>query len=290
MTKLSRRNFLKKGIRWTFYTALTSGLGYYYARYIEPKLLTTAYHTISSPLIPKSFNGVKIVQFSDLHLGYNYTLEQLEVLINKINTEQPDLVFFTGDLMDDQRTYTRTNEIAPVLKRVQAPLGKFAIYGNHDHGGYGTEVYEQIMTEAGYEILLNSGKTIKLVDGSQIAVLGIDDLMLGKPQIEKTIQLAKQNIYTILLLHEPDIAPRIAAYPVNLQLSGHSHGGQVQIPFIGPVITPPLAEKYVEGFYKLNGKSGNELLVYVNRGIGTTRVPFRFLARPELTVFTLQAE
>ncbi|MBO9130359.1 metallophosphoesterase [Bacillus sp. 165] len=290
MKKLNRRNFLKNGIRLMFYSVLTSGLGYYYARYIEPRLLTTAYHTISSPLIPRGFNGAKIVQFSDLHLGYNYTLEQLEVLIEKINEQKPDLVFFTGDLMDDQRTYSRTNEIAPVLRRVNAPLGKFAIYGNHDHGGYGTEIYEQIMSAAGYEILINSSKIIKLVDGSQIGVLGIDDLMLGNPKIKETIQQADPNLYTIALIHEPDMAHMVADSAVNLQLSGHSHGGQVQIPFVGPIITPPLAEKYVEGFYKVNSSSGHELLVYVNRGIGTTRVPFRFLARPELTVFTLVAK
>ncbi|GAA3322827.1 hypothetical protein GCM10020331_044250 [Ectobacillus funiculus] len=94
----------------------------------------------------------------------------------------------------------------------------------------------------------NSEQRIRLVDGSEIAILGIDDMMLGNPKLEQTLRLARQELYTIVLVHEPDAASVIAQYPVNLQLSGHSHGGQVQLPIIGPVITPPLAKKYIEGF------------------------------------------
>ena len=87
------------------------------------------------------------------------------------------------------------------------------------------------MRESGFELLLNSEKRIRLLDNSEISIFGLDDILLGKPKIKETLQHARKNIYNIVLVHEPDIAPQIATYPVNLQLSGHSHGGQVQIPF-----------------------------------------------------------
>ncbi len=105
------------------------------------------------------------------------------------------------------------------------------------------------MRESGFELLLNSEKRIRLLDNSEISIFGLDDILLGKPKIKETLQRARKNIYNIVLVHEPDIAPQIATYPVNLQLSGHSHGGQVQIPFLGAIITPALAKNYVEGFY-----------------------------------------
>ncbi|MFX3624067.1 MAG: metallophosphoesterase [Ectobacillus sp.] len=288
MKKITRRAFLKKSIQLSLYTILTTGVGYYYARYIEPRMLSVSYHTLRSPLIPKGFEGMKIVQFSDLHLGYHYSLAQLCKVVNKINDQKPDIVLFTGDLVDNYQTYPYTSEIAPILKAIEAPFGKLAIYGNHDHGGYGTNLYRSIMNKSGFQILQNEEKTIRLLDGSQLSILGIDDLILGQPQLEKTMQKASNNVYAITLVHEPDIASAIANYPVNLQLSGHSHGGQVQIPFIGSIITPPLAKQYTDGFYTVKGDSGNELIVYVNRGLGTTRIPFRCFARPEIAVFTLK--
>lgn len=135
------------------------------------------------------------------------------------------------------------------------------------------------MRESGFELLLNSEKRIRLLDNSEISIFGLDDILLGKPKIKETLQRARKNIYNIVLVHEPDIAPQIATYPVNLQLSGHSHGGQVQIPFLGAIITPALAKNYVEGFYRIQ-----DLALYVNRGLGRTRVPFRFMAKPEITI------
>ncbi len=139
------------------------------------------------------------------------------------------------------------------------------------------------MRESGFELLLNNEKRIRLMDNSEISIFGLDDILLGKPKIEKTLEHARQNTYNIVLVHEPDIAPQVSRYPINLQLSGHSHGGQVQIPFLGAIITPSLAKDYIEGFYTIQ-----DLTLYVNRGLGRTRVPFRFMSKPEITLFTLQ--
>jgi predicted MPP superfamily phosphohydrolase len=134
--------------------------------------------------------------------------------------------------------------------------------------------------------LKNQANKLTLLDGSEIYILGLDDAMLGKPDLTSMMVGVPKERYKILLCHEPDLASQAQFYGIQLQLSGHSHGGQIQIPFIGPLVTPPLAEKYYEGFYFLENELG-KLTLYVNRGIGTTRLPFRFLSQPEVTVFHL---
>jgi uncharacterized protein len=281
--KYTRRNFLKKSFSFLISSIFLTTIGYFYARFIEPKRLTVTNHVIYHPLIPKSFDGIKIVQFSDTHIGHFYDLKQLKRVVHKINELKPDIVVFTGDLMDEPNKYPFTKHIIPILSTIQAPLGKFSIYGNHDHGGYGTDIYLDIMNKSGFRTLVNEHTFIKLVDNSKIAIAGLDDMMLGKPNFTAMTKNIPPNTYTIALLHEPDGANLTSAYSVHLQLSGHSHGGQIQVPFFGPLVTPPLAAQYYEGFYQIDN-----LTLYVNRGLGTTRMPFRFLSVPELTVFTLR--
>lgn len=279
------RRFLLKRSFGAFLTifGLSSG-GYFYANRIEPALLDTNRLEIKHPLIPKSFDGKRIIQFSDTHLGFQYNLQQLNKLITKINNLNPDLILFTGDLMDEPNRYNKINQIVPLLKQLSAPLGKFCIFGNHDHGGYGTDIYRNIMEAANFTVLLNESKSIKLDDGTPIYLIGVDDAMLGKPNIALASRHIPGNRFKILLSHAPDLADIASKYPIQWQISGHSHGGQVKIPFFGALVTPPFAQIYTEGLYSI----GN-LTLYVNRGIGTTRLPFRFLAKPELTIFTLRS-
>lgn len=128
-------------------------------------------------------------------------------------------------------------------------------------------------------------KEIQLIDGSKLIVAGLDDVMLGRPDFHQTMGNIDKNYFAILLVHEPDTVLQAKNYNVDLQLSGHSHGGQVKIPFIGPLYTPPYAKSFSEGFYTVDHTK-----LYVNRGLGTTRLPFRFLAVPEITLFTLYSK
>lgn len=262
----------------------TSG-GYLYANQIEPALLDIKTIPIHHPLIPKGFDGLKILQFSDTHLGFQYTLKQLQVLVNKINSLSPDIVLFTGDLMDNPNKYKEMDKISPILKRIKAPRGKFCIYGNHDHGGYGTLLYKKIMEASGFMLLVNEKISIRNNDGSHFYIIGIDDCMLGMPDIVTSLENTRNNVFKLLLSHEPDLADTVSQFHIHWQLSGHSHGGQVKIPLIGPLIIPPFARKYPEGQYTI----GQTLTLYVNKGIGTTRLPFRFMAKPELSIFTLKS-
>ncbi|WP_394136952.1 metallophosphoesterase [Cytobacillus oceanisediminis] len=285
--KVSRRSFLKRTLGFAAAAFGLSAGGYYYARDIEPRLLDITNHKISNNAIPQAFDNLKIVQFSDTHLGFHYDLDQLEELIEKINKIKADIIFFTGDLMDEPNKYSEANQIPSLLQKIEAPLGKFAIYGNHDHGGYGSDIYKSIMEEAGFILLLNENRKIE-VSGSSIHVIGIDDAMLGRPDIKLAVENIEEPSYKILLSHAPDLADGAYSFGIQLQLSGHSHGGQIKIPFFGALVKPPYAERYHEGFYEIG--SQEPLTLYVNRGLGTTRLPFRFLSRPEMTIFTLHSD
>jgi predicted MPP superfamily phosphohydrolase len=286
--KQTRRKFLKRSVG-SFLTliGLSSG-GLLYANRIEPSLLDVQEFQIRHPLIPVSFDGVKIVQFSDTHLGFQYNLHQFNKLVEKINSLQPEIILFTGDLMDEPNQYTEINKLIPILKKLHAPLGKYCIFGNHDHGGYGSDIYRNIMETTDFTVLLNESITVKSRDGSIIYLLGIDDAMLGNPNLPLALKTVPKNSFKILLSHAPDLAETASQYPIQWQLSGHSHGGQIKIPFMGALVTPPFGKLYPEGLYSVGNDS--PLSLYVNRGIGTTRLPFRFLSKPELTIFTLKPE
>ncbi|AGI28701.1 metallophosphoesterase [Bacillus subtilis] len=284
MKKMSRRQFLKGMFGALAAGALTAGGGYGYARYLEPHMIETTEHTIKSSLIPHGFDGFKIVQFSDAHLSDYFTLEDLQTVILTINESKPDLIVFTGDIIDNPDTYQHHQAVIPLLRKLNAPFGKLCIYGNHDHGGYGTAVYKSLMTAGGFTVYRNGYQTLSLADGSKIEIASLDDLMLGNPDYEGTLSRLSDRLFSILLVHEPDAALKTTDYPVNLQLSGHTHGGQIQLPFYGPIITPPYGKVYTEGMYQTGSTH-----IYVNRGLGMTRLPLRFLAKPEITVFTLKS-
>jgi len=282
--QFSRREFLKRFVGSILAGAILATGGYGYARFIEPKRLSLTRQSILHNKIPNSFNGKKIVQFSDTHLNEFFTIERLEEIVQSINAQKPDIIVFTGDLIDEANRYSRVEEIVPVLQKLTAPLGKYAIFGNHDHGGYGTDIYAEIMNSSGFTLLQNQAVDVVNDQQEKIVIAGIDDLILGRPDWERTLGAVNSDTFTILLAHEPDALHFAKHFQVHLQLSGHSHGGQIKIPFFGPLYTPPYAEDFHEGIYEVD-----QTILYVNRGLGTTRLPYRFLSVPELTVFTLQS-
>ncbi|CAM3685731.1 metallophosphoesterase [Mesobacillus zeae] len=286
MPKMTRRSFLRK-ISTSMLAIVGTGTGgYYYARNIEPRFLETVRHDVKKKNLPQGFDGIRIAVFSDTHLGFQYDLKQLSKLTDTVMSLKPDMILFAGDLLDNPQSFSEEKAIISELGRLKAPLGKFAVYGNHDHGGYGSGLYKNIIEASGFTLLLNESRSVKLLDGSSIWVAGIDDAMLGKPDIRTAVANIPEQEFTILMSHAPDLADNAFQYGIQLQVSGHSHGGQVKIPFYGPLITPPFATKYTEGFYSVGQDA--PMTLYVSRGLGTTRMPFRFLSRPELTLLTLR--
>lgn len=282
---MNRRTFIKKAVASLLAFFGLSGGTYYYARELEPAMLTTHQVALSSPKIPASFKDFTIIQFSDTHVGFQYSLEQLNELAHKINQYSPDMIVFTGDLVDAPDQFNWHGELVSILSSLKAPYGKWWIYGNHDHGGYGTEIVKDKMEEAGFSLLMNE-HTIINKNNESITIAGLDDVILGNPDPQTALRGIQEDNFTLLLVHEPDYADAIRQYPVDVQLSGHSHGGQVRLPWIGHIYTPAFAEKYVDGKYQITP----DLQLFVSRGVGTTRLPYRFLCKPEITIYKLEPE
>ncbi|WP_339220034.1 metallophosphoesterase [Paenibacillus sp. FSL H8-0332] len=275
--KMTRRQFLARGAGAVVGAGLLAGG---YAWQGEPNWLEVTRRELLLAELPSAFAGTRLVHFSDVHLGFNKDAKDLARLTKHIIEEQPDLICFTGDIVD---SYAEDlTDSVPILAELEAPLGKYAILGNHDYKN--TELLTHLLTEAGFRVLRNESYLIKQ-GGAMIAVAGLDDMLHGKPDPEAAVRDIPDGIFTVLLMHEPDYADVAEAYPFHLQLSGHSHGGQIRLPLVGAPFTPYGSQKYIDGLYYTENKA---MPVYVNRGFGETLMPLRFLCRPELTVLTLR--
>lgn len=256
----------------------------FYSAYVEPHLLRVKQYDMKFEQV--AGNPITVVQFSDTHVGDFFTTEDLKKVVDKINEQQADLVLFTGDLMDNAAEYDGSiDEIARILSKIKATNGKYAVFGNRDYGGGAERFYEDLMESAGFEVLVNSSRTLE-VKGTTISLFGADDALIGYYNSNKTMQGISNDHLNLLLIHEPDLISDFLSYPIDLATAGHSHGGQVYIPFYGPLLTTALAEDYVRGLYDFG--NNRKTLLYVNTGIGNTKVPFRLFNVPQISVFKLE--
>lgn len=256
---------------------------YIYARFMEPNSLKVNYENIESNYINKGSKELKILQFSDMHISEYFDEKDIKNVVEKINEEHPDIVVFTGDLIDEYNNYENkdnVNEIWNNLKEIDADIGKFAIYGNHDYGGGAEQVYKRVMEESGFVILKNEKITLEEYN---INIIGMDDSIFGKFEKKKLIDFLDKDSFNIVLSHEPDVIDYLLEYNIDLFLSGHSHGGQVNLPLVNSL--PSLAKKYTGGIYSFDNY--RQTTLYVNVGLGTSQIPLRFMAPPELSVFVL---
>lgn len=274
---------MKKFLNFLSITFLVVAAIYIYARFVEPNFLTVHYVNLKNNLINESSNDIKILQFSDMHISDHFHEKDIKKVVEKINEENPDIVVFTGDLIDEYNKYENKdniNEIWDTLGLINAPLGKYAIYGNHDYGGGAERIYKKVMENSGFIILKNEKVTM---EDHNINIIGMDDSIFGNPEKEKVISLLDENSYNVVLSHEPDVIDQFLEHDIDLFLAGHSHGGQVNLPLVNSL--PLLAKKYTGGIYNFNNV--RQTTLYVNIGLGTSQVPLRFMATPELSVFVL---
>lgn len=270
----------KRLLKFMAFIVVCSALVLVYAYKIEPFLIVIDNYNLGEA--SADGGSFRLLQVSDIQISPDYPVDRLEVLVEKINSQNPDIVVFTGDLFDVYSEYHPVDQVTGMLAKIQAPNGKYAIWGNRDYGGGAENQYRNIMEEAGFTLLENSGVTIPY-NGSELAIAGLDDSLLGRPDIKKTEEsLAQTADYKILLLHEPDMIDDFSSGCVDLALAGHSHGGQVRVPFFH-VFTTSLAEKYTKGFYQVNG-----IYLYVNTGIGTSHIPVRLMVPPQIAVFDIE--
>ena len=253
-----------------------------YPTVIEPNWLQVSRLDLTLPNLDQEFEQYRIVQISDIHADEWMTSQRLQRLVKRVNQVQPDAVVLTGDHVTDRaETFGRTLlELNPLVTKD----GVFAVLGNHDHWS-NPQLIRQYLTEAGITLLDNRSFSIER-DGKTLAIAGVDDVWVGKDNLSQVLsQLPTQGAH-ILLVHEPDFADQSAASQgFDLQLSGHSHGGQVKIPFLGAPKLPPYGRKYPFGLYKIN-----QMFAYTSRGVGMVSPRVRFNARPQITIFSLHAQ
>lgn len=258
-----------------------------YSRYVGTSGLVTREYTIYEDNLPISYNGLKIVHFSDLHYGSVINNTRLTKIVDEINLINPDIVLFTGDLLNND-TYREIykDKILLLLSKINAKYGKYAILGNHDYDK-NTDIVKEILTKSGFNILINNYDVISNKNNDKIFIGGFDDYLLANPDIDKTLSfLNDNNMYSIVLVHEPDYTDNILQYNnnINLILSGHSHNGQVRIPIIGTIYTPNGAKKYYDEHYNI----GNTNL-YISGGIGNSKLDVRLFNHPSINLYRINS-
>ncbi|MGI5894805.1 MAG: metallophosphoesterase [Candidatus Merdivicinus sp.] len=246
-----------------------------YARFIEPNQLRIVHHEIHTN--DRTSTGT-IAFFTDTHLGKFYSAKNLEKITDTINQEKPDVILFGGDFFDnyarDRETLDLT-QISMELDRMQAPMGKYAVWGNHDCGGGASRIYEETLEAGGFTVIQNEGIALEKLG---IYLWGMDDALLGKPENPDI----EDKYYRIIIGHEPDQADQIPEDCADLMLAGHSHGGQISLPILTEKILPIGAKKYKRGWYECEN-----INLYVSSGIGNTLLPMRFGNIPEIIILTL---
>jgi len=286
--RLSRRAFVRLTVGAALATTAAGAGGITYTSQIEPRWLDIERHTLTLPRLAPAFAGYRLVHLSDIHMDPWMTPARFRDIVATTNALAPDLVAITGDFVTAAAAQYAA-PLAAVLRELRARDGVLATLGNHDHWSDAAKVREALA--AGSVRELDNDLHVVRRGGDALYLGGIDDHWEGKSRFDQVLNRlrsardGREDGAAILLAHEPDFADLSAATGrFDLQLSGHSHGGQVRLPLAGPLILPPLGQKYPQGRYLVG-----EMIQYTSRGLGMVRPYVRFGCRPEITLFTLMS-
>jgi len=254
---------------------------------IEPNRPKIVRKEIGLKRWPSRMDGFTIALLSDFHYDPVFSVHPIRSSIDIVQGLRPDLIVLTGDFVtapavgDPAKGAVQAEPCAELLGRMKAPFGLWAVLGNHDVSSDANRV-SSALTSNGIQILENRSIPVER-NGGRFWLAGVDDVTEGSPDLNSALNAVPSGEPTVLLAHEPDYADKVARHPVDLQLSGHSHGGQVRIPFVPPLFLPELGIKYVWGQYRIG-----PLTLYTTAGIGTVRLPIRFRCPPEITFIMLR--
>jgi predicted MPP superfamily phosphohydrolase len=296
----TRRDFVRRSL--AIGAAGTLGVGAY-SVFIEPHELSVEHIDLLLSRLPKTFDGFKLAQISDLHYGPNSEPQitvgdrQMSALVERVIRLGPDLVVITGDfvtlpwitphnqaahLAQHKAAARNAEPCAQILAELARKISTIAILGNHDSLS-GADMVVSALTSHNVDVLRNRAVPLERAS-RRLWLVGLEDALEGHPDMDVALRNVPKAEPVILLVHEPDFADVAARYPVDLQLSGHSHGGQIRLPFVGPLHLPEMGRKYPSGLRQIRS-----MFLYTNRGIGTLMVPVRFNCTPEITLLTLHA-
>lgn len=256
--------------------------GYSYA---ETYRIEVKEYTYTSPQVPSAFDGARIVLLTDIHRAFFFSQERVGKVVDQVNALAPDLVLLGGDYVYGSKTYEAS--VFAELGRLDAPLGTFAVLGNHDYeqgeGFNDPGPALKAMAAAKVTPLDNDAVWFERA-GQRIRVGGVSDLRRGYPDADPTVEGTKPDDLVLLVSHQPDFAEVLAPGSVDLVLSGHTHGGQLT--FFG-LWAPFTASQYGQK-YRTGMVANEDLTVIISNGIGTILPPLRFFARPQIVVVTLE--
>jgi uncharacterized protein len=275
-----KRRRLPRALQRIFLVVMAIFLGIFYVHRVEPSWIEVRSLSMPLPRLAPEFSGYRIVQLSDIHADRWMTTDRLAKIVRRVNQLKPDLVVLTGDFVTRSAEEFSPNLAAfSQLRSVDRTL---AVMGNHD-AWTNPLMIQNVLETAGVQVLNNQVATLQR-KSARLSIAGVDDIWAKRDRLDQVLAALPSEGAAILLAHEPDFAEQSAATGrFDLELSGHSHGGQVKLPFIKRIL-PPLAYKYPIGQYKV----GN-MIQYTNRGLGMSGLPLRFNCRPEITVFTLKS-
>ena len=286
--KLTRRKFLQASAVAASGAAVAGAWGFAESNHPQVTRLE-----IPLARLPHAFDGFTIAQLSDFHYEDHFSVIPIRKAVEIVNGLRPDLVVLTGDFVtvpwwdgspNSLRRYAQTAEpCTQILQGLRAPMGSFAVLGNHDAGSDPARV-ARALRDHHLPVLIN--RSFPLERGKdRIWLAGIDDVLEGRPDLGLALANIPSAECTVLLAHEPDFADEASLLPVDLQLSGHSHGGQIWLPGIGAPWLPALGRRYPRGLYKVG-----DMTLYTNIGIGTIRAPIRLNCPPEITLIMLRSK
>jgi len=254
---------------------------------IEPRRLVIHPVDLALPGWPRDQSALKVALLSDLHVGSpHWGIERLGVLVDAVNAEHPDVVLLAGDYMIDGvklGTKVPPEEIGRALAGLRSRYGTLAVLGNHDWWNDGDRV-RRALEASGIVVLENEVRTI-VHEGKPVTIAGLADLTERTALPDQTFALAPPGP-VIAMIHEPDIFARKISDRPSITLAGHTHGGQVWVPFLGhPVIPSDFGQRYASGHVVEDGRH-----LFVTTGVGTSILPIRFGVPPEIALLTLHAQ
>ena len=283
--KENKKTKSKKIIKILFFIIFILIIILLYSRFIGTKGLKVKEYKIVNENFTDNFYGLKIVHITDLHYGNTTNKSDLKKIVDKVNLIKPDIIVFTGDLLDKELSNEELEEFKSILNNMKSNIKKYAVNGNHD------ENFSEILKETGFTDLNNNYDSLYNSNNSVILFSGIntnDDINDAIKNINNFLsdeQNTNNIIYKIMLMHEPDKILDFDYNNYDLILAGHSHNGQITIPFIGSLYKPNGSKKYYKDYYELEGTK-----LYISGGIGTSTLKFRLFNKPSINLYRLTSK
>jgi uncharacterized protein len=287
MAETMRDDRLRRRLRVVAVVLLVAGGGLASWGFVfEPDRITVRRETLVLPVRGAAADGLRVALVADIHAGAPHIKEEkLRRLVAAINAERPDLILLLGDyVIQGVRggKFIEPERVAGVLGELAAPLGVYAVLGNHDWWFDGARV-SRAFERTRVRVLENEAARVER-NGEALWLVGVADLWTRKPEVDTALARIADNSPVILFTHNPDLFPQIPPR-VALTVAGHTHGGQVNLPLVGrPVVPSKFGRRYADGHVVEDGRH-----LFVTSGVGTSIIPVRFRVPPEFVILTLRA-